>query len=207
MTTQFDKAALSEVLQLARPALSKQSFVPVLSHFCFTGSEVVAYNDLSAVIVPLTTEFQGALPGELLIKAVTSLTGQTATLVEVEGEVLVSGGKSRFKLPKMATKDFIFTSARMLSGGVLSRITVNQTFLKGLERCLISVSNDPSHPAQMGVTFAATADTAWLYATDNHTISRASLEGVAHSVPADEFIILPTFFCDPQAMLLHFLDL
>jgi DNA polymerase III sliding clamp (beta) subunit (PCNA family) len=188
---------LLKAAQLVRPALASQSFIPALTHIKFDGKRATAYNDVASISVKALVEVQRCVPGELLIKALTSFGGSELLIQEgKDGSILLSSGRSKLKLPTLANSAFPFNQD--LDG---TEIPLDAEVVKGIERCLLSVGNDPTHPAQMGVTLESDSKgKAVLYSTDNFTISRYQTKANIE-LPGNVPIILPTFFCEQMAIL------
>lgn len=196
------REALLKAASQVRPAIASQAYVPSLTHIRFSAGWLTAYNDVTAIAVKgpdLEEDLECCLPGDMLIKVLNGFTTSEVALQEnvKEGSMLVSSGRSKLKLHTLPIKDFPFE----WPDGNSTKINLDDQILKGIERCLISVGSDPTHPAQMGVTLATDDDgCAVLYSTDNFTISRFAAK-TEIKLPADTPIILPTFFCEQLVLL------
>lgn len=188
-----NRDALLKLASLLRPALSTQSFIPALTHLCFQGGFATAYNDVTAISAKSPVDLDICLPGELLIKALSSFNADQVGLAALEdgGTMLLSAGRSKLKLPVLQTKDFPLRHR----GEAVGRVSFDDKMLDAVRRCLFSVGTDPTHAAQMGVTLDVEDGVAVFYSTDNFTISRCATS-TKISLPADTPIILPTFFCE-----------
>ena len=199
--TSTNREALAKIAALVRPALSTQSYIPALTHIKFDGEFASAYNDVSAIMVRASVDVEACLPGELLIRALNSFGAETINFQESSGEksVVLSSGRSKLKLPVLPLDAFPF---KLPDADDADEVTLDASILKGIERCLLSVGNDPTHPAQMGVTLEASkeAPEAVLFSTDNFTISRYQTK-TKIKLPGDTPIILPTFFCQQLVTL------
>ena len=192
MHIETNKAHLIQALALAKPAISSQLYVPALTHFAFDGWGITAYNDVSAISIAASVDLQLCLPADILSKALNSMSSENVVIQNSdEGTIMLVSGRSKIKLPFLPLDKFPFEfpTVNWEEGFILSA-----SILKGIEKCLISVGSDPTHPAQMGVTITPDADGCTLYSTDNFTISRYKTT-TKISVPGDAAIILPTFFC------------
>jgi DNA polymerase III sliding clamp (beta) subunit (PCNA family) len=189
----INREALARVATLVRPALSTQNYIPALQHIRFDGKYATSYNDISAISVRLDMDVERCLPGELLIRALSSFGAETILFQEnsKEGNVVVSSGRSKIKLPTLGLEAFPLT----WPDDEGNEIDLDHGILKGIERCLLSVGNDPTHPETMGVTMDADGGKAVLYSTDNFTISRFQTTSKL-KLPGGAPVILPTFFCE-----------
>ena len=196
MSNQINRADLLKKLTMAKPAVSTQTYIPILSHFMFSGDAVTAYNDINAITVLCDTGMHGCLPADLLIKTLNSMTAESVSLVQTDNHVLVSAGRSKIKLPMLPVADFPFSFER-ISKKTIGTFSMNNIMLKGMQKCLIGVGSDTSHPAQMGVTLDPmySKTQAAFYSTDNVTLSRFTFD-TDMEIPGDMNVIMPTFFCN-----------
>ena len=194
------REALVKLMGQLRPALSNLDYIPALKHICFSDTRAIAYNDVSAISV--TTVFtegiddlEICIPGELLIKALGSFNAEKVLLQpnEKDGTMLIISGRSKIKLPTMPVKDFPLSIPEGTSKTPV--LHLNGEILDGIQLALISVGNDPTHPATMGVTLDSESGKAVLFSTDNATITRV-LTKAKIVLPGDAPVILPTFFCE-----------
>jgi len=193
MTT-ANRDTLLKLVTLLRPALSSQSFIPALQHIKFGDGHALAYDDVTAISCkfPLADEIGRCIPGELMIRALSSFSAETLTASMVdETTMLLASGRSKLKLPTLDLEKFPFKAPK----GKPDMIPLDNEILDGIKRCLFSAGSDPTHPAQMGVTLDCEAGKAVLYSTDNVTLSRQQTKS-AITLPGDTPIILPTFFCE-----------
>lgn len=190
----ISRATLAKIASLVRPALATQTFIPAYNHIAFTGKRALAHNDIAAIEVRAQLPVRGCLPGELLIKALASFTGDSVMLQESSKDqsVLVVSGRSKIKLPTMALNDFPF---EMPDFDKAAEIKLSKEMITGIELCLVSAGSDPNHPSSMGVTLDHEDGYATLFATDNFTISVYSTN-TEIKLPGDAPVILPTFFCN-----------
>lgn len=198
MTT-INREQLLKSVQLVRPALSTQTFIPALSHIRICEGVAEAYNDVTAISVALPTgvadDLDFCVPGDHIIKVLNSF-GSNEVLIKrksKEQSITVTSGRSNLKVPTLPSSDF---PLKWPTGKPSGTIALDVHILKALERCLISVGADSTHPAQMGVTLCADEDgCAVLYSTDNFTVSRATTDTPV-KLPGGAPVILPTFFCE-----------
>ena len=104
----LNREGLLQTLNLAKPALASQPFVPILTHFCFDGAWVLAYNDVQAIGVRYSAGVECSVPGDLLIKLLGTLQASDVQLQEESGILHVSAGRSKLKLPTLPIAQFTF---------------------------------------------------------------------------------------------------
>lgn len=191
-TEELKRSTLLQLALMVRPAMASQAYIPSLTHICFDGDDdaAIAYNDITAIVVRSSINLQCCLPGDLLIKTLNSIAAENILLEEDESTVTIAAGRSKMKLPCLPVTDFPFEYPPAPKASVL----ITNDILAGIEMCLVAVGNDPTHPAQMGVTLEQGKAGAVLYSTDNFTVSRYQSDSKV-SLPAEVPVILPTFFC------------
>ena len=192
--TTTNREALVKIAQLVRPALANQAYIPALTHIKFDGEYATTFNDVSSISVRAAIEVRRCVPGDLLIRALGSFGGESIAFQEgKDSTIVLSSGRSKIKLPTLGLAAFPF---KFDVNAGLSEFDLDASIMKGIERCLLSVGNDPTHPAQMGVTLDVDGKgNAVLFSTDNFTISRYQTK-TKIKLPGDTPVILPTFFCE-----------
>lgn len=179
-------------LDLVSPAIADTNIIPVMTHFWFTGKSLMAYNDQIALSCPLETDFKGAVPGILL----SLLKSSTATNVELEAggdHLLVMAALSKFKLA-MINEDAFLEMFQIEDPAPDEFIACDMDELvDGIDACLKSVGSDTSVPDQLGVAIIAEEGRLLLFATNDATISHATIK-IKKKAPFKR-VILPTLFC------------
>ena len=187
----MQRAELINNLQNVAPALSENTLIPLLTHFWFTGKQLMAFNDQIALAMPYRSEFKGAVPSKLLdlLRVGGESRDEVMELNANSGTHLkVRVGRSRLQLA-MLEPQFVFE---------LPPATVNPSqplnkLIAAIEHCLVSVGTDTSAPEYLGITLEQEDDRIAMYATDggslSHMVIRAGL-----TLP-DERVILPASFC------------
>lgn len=193
----INRDSLIKLMNLVRPALATQDYIPAYKHICFKGGYATTYNDIAAIKVklPYSAELDLGLclPGEMLIKALGSFNAEKVMLQPgKDASLLVASGRSKLKLPTLPAKDF---PLNIPEASKVPVVVISDDMLTGLQRCLLSVGNDPTHPAQQGITLDIEDGKALLFSTDNTTISRYKTK-TKIELPGDAPVILPTFFCE-----------
>lgn len=193
-----NREALLRLVNLVRPALANQSYIPAWTHVAFDGKSASCYNDISGISVACSLDLRACVPGELLVKALQSFNAEQVLVQQSKGEsLIVSSGRSKLKLPMLELNafDFEFPTDRA------PEIELSDDILAGITKCKLSIGADPTQPAQMGVTLE-TDDKGYavLLSTDNFSISRYQSR-TKIKLPGDAPVILPTFFCEQLVVL------
>lgn len=196
----INRETLLKLVTLLRPAVSTQDYIPALKHIRFAGKFASAYNDIAAIQILLPSsdlDLGLCLPGDTLIKSLNSFNAEKVLLQEGKDATLViTSGRSKLKIPTMPAKDFPLA----IPEDKAPAVAITEDIMLGIQRCLLSVGNDPTHPATMGVTLDVADGKAVLFSTDNTTISRYLTKSKAE-LPGDAPVILPVFFCEQLVAL------
>lgn len=186
----MERVELLDKLQMARPCLSAQDIVPILSHFCFNEEEIVAFNGTQAIIVDHETDLDCGLPGELLIKLLNSYSAGKIAVDQKGNDIAIKAGKSNAKLASLNNEDFLFEMPDLEDA---KEFSVNDDFLTGLSKTLLSVSKNSLQRSQFGVTLDSSKKGTAMYSTDNARVSRYNLKS---SMGKKAFkVLLPEVFC------------
>lgn len=189
----MNRIDLLKKLELVSPALSDNTLIPALTHLWFTGENVMAYNDQIAISTPLVTDFQGAVPGNVLLSLLKASKAKEVTLTLENDNLLVKAASSKWRLAVLPPEAFIFdipkpTKATLLQGKY-------KEFLASISACLRSVSAGGTIPDVLGVTLIPHPEGEkglFLFATDDNTISCSRL---TEKCSLKERVILPEAFC------------
>lgn len=189
----IDRKQLVDDLSLVKPALGRGAFVPVLSHFCFDGETVTAYDDVVAITVRCRVPVECAVPADLMLKMLASFKSNDVRMDLENSNLVMICGDSKVKFPALSPDSFIFKRGDAFKGKSNFSIDVDSDFISGIQSCLVSVGADPAHPEQLGVTILSGEEVVGMYSTDNLTLSTYDITGF--DVPAGVNVILPTAFC------------
>jgi len=192
----MNKQDLLNKLNQARPFLSTQDFIPILTHYCFDSENLVAYNDVAAIKLVLDSDIKGAVPGSLMLKMLLTVQEETVRVgMHGEKEVKINSTGSNIKLPLLDPEEFIFD---MPDTEGCDLVQVPLSFLSGLEKTLVSIGDDPLHPERSGVLWKVRDNRITLYSTDSRSISIYKWEDQSFfkSDDVDLEVITPMFFCE-----------
>ena len=188
---------LTDCLDLVSPALAKNDIIPVLKHICFTGLEVICFNDQIGMSVPLKTEFVGGVPGKLLMDLLGASRAKEVEFIDKNAELEIKAASSRFKLPVMPEDSFVFDMPKPKDKPL--PVPLGQ-FAQAIEGCLRSTSTDQSVADQQGITLIVDNDKLSLFSTNNATVSTNTLK-LTGKPSFKERVILPALFCEQVVKL------
>lgn len=193
----MERKQLLDVLGLVRPALASTNLIQVLTHLCFSGEEVTAYNDQIGLSAPLESGLEGAAPGATLLSFLGASRAKEVELVAGEAELNVKAGGARLKLPLLPPDSFLFQMPDAAKGDPLP---VSKDLVAAIKGCLRSVSPDTSVPDQLGVTLIPKKKRVDLYSINGVSMSRASVVLPGASL-AGRRVVLPAPFCEQLVRL------
>ena len=189
---EFVREDLLATLKLVAPALNdKQPMMPVMSHLCFNGKHVVAYDGVVALQAPCNLDFTGALPGTLLLSMLGASAVKLVFIEVAESEVVVKLGRAKLKLASLPEADFVFTPPYYRKGS--TRLVLGENLLGAFALVARSagVSDDVS---RSGITMAFDNKGVTLYATDDKTLVRCRVDLGGILLPGATAIIIPERF-------------
>lgn len=186
------RAKIIDLLQEVEPAVAKNTLIPVLNHFWFTGKRLLAYNDHIGISVGCETEFSGAVPITLLSILNTSK-AEDIEFTPSDLMLNIKAASSKFKFAMMAPADFIFKMPKATNAEPMPVDAAR--FMQSMEMCLRSIGNDTSNPDLLGVTLIndEKAKRLLMFSTDRATISHGSVK--YQGSLEFERVILKTDFC------------
>lgn len=192
----FNREKFKQALDVAKLAIDQREFIPILSHFCFSGRTITTYNDMIGIQVAFKTNFVCALQANVLLRLMGSVESKDVALGFDKKTVYFKSGASRLgvraRLPFMEEEDFFFKLPNIKRLDTF-KLSEKQTasFVNGLKLCLSSIGDQ--QPVQMGITLTEGKSSLFFYSTNNKAISRYVMK---LSLGCFENDILPTSFCN-----------
>ena len=139
----IEKNDLLKILQSVKPGLATKGIIEQFTHFIFSGTAVMTYNDEICVSHPLKTDFQCSVIADDLYKTLTGSRGNQAVFLELKDDKLLVKTSSRVaKLSTEVERD----AEKLISMLKLNEIKEWQKlpdeFLRGMFLCMFSASKD-----------------------------------------------------------------
>lgn len=189
--TSINREDLLKILNLIKPSLSSQNFVPILLNFCFTGNTVYAFDGVQCAGINYKLKDKFSISGDLLIKLLQSYNTKQL-LIDVSDSVTnINIGKSKLKLSCLSEKEFTFDFPKLLKQSLFK---VTEDFINGISKCLVSVNDNQLIENQNGVFLDLSGRTQYLYSTNNSCISRYKLKRIVSKEKIK--ILIPKLFCE-----------
>lgn len=160
---------IRRAIRLCKGSLMSMDLVPILTHFCFDGDSVYAFNDITAVVATLETGVSVGVRGEVLLGVLDTL-GENVTLAQKKGNILtMKSGKTEVNLITLPKKDFLLS---LPDEKVLVKIKVDAALIQGLSLCRATVSENALAREYTGVAVMQDAEEFCIYSTDDTRLSR-----------------------------------
>lgn len=196
----MERNKLLNILATVEPALAATDLLPILTHFWFTGEEVMAYNDVIALSIPFETEFTAAIKGSVLKALLTKATHKEVEMDISKDQVNVKCGRVKMTMPILSSESFLFEFPEVSEDDVLP--VDPEQFAQGLDVCLQSLGAHISEPERKGILIEAAGKKSLnLYSTDSVTMSHAIVNTkTAHGVK--EHFTISESFCDMAVKLM-----
>jgi DNA polymerase III sliding clamp (beta) subunit (PCNA family) len=108
-----------------------------------------------------------------------------------DNQVLLKSGSSRPKLPVLPEEDFVFELEKNIKGRMLK---ITEDLITGIEKCLISVNDNPIVEIPCGVIVKVKERKMSLYSSNDICISRYGVK--EKDLKEDFTTYIPTSFCE-----------
>lgn len=196
------RESILAVLATVEPALAGNDLIPVLTHFWFTGREVMAYNDMIAISAPYETNIVGAIRGSLLAGILSKLKGDEVDFSRDGDAVVIKSRRSKMTAPLLSTESFLFTFPKPDSSNATIHLKKKQVgeLAAAFDICLQALSRRVSEPQRLGITVVPSKKGLSFYATDSITLSAATLPIKDHGL--EEHVTIGKPFCESAQKLL-----
>ncbi|MCI0555467.1 MAG: hypothetical protein L0287_31360, partial [Anaerolineae bacterium] len=137
-------------------------------------------------------KFKGATPGLPLLRFLQASKTKESELEETtEQELIVKSGNAKLRLALEPVDSFLFEMPPEPKDG----FTLTDEFIKALECCLMSASDDPTRPDRLGVTFVPNGNAEFdLFSTNGVTITN-TFAGVKHGMKKGDRVTLVNDCC------------
>jgi len=200
----ISRTELLDKLLRVSPALLANESIPVMSHFWFTGTQLVAFNDQISISVPFESDLIGAVPGALFLSLLKNSKARDIRLEITDGVLKVRAGRTSTFTLSLLDDDHIAFEIPTPKARQYFKPKRRQQFLDGIQSCLMSVGSDAVLTNLQGITLVPEDDGfVSLFSTDAFTMCHALTAMRADSTLLKDRRVLPTAFC---RQLRHFAD-
>jgi hypothetical protein len=145
------REAVLTALKKIEPALARKPLFPVLTHLLFKGGRVVAYDDSLMMRRELDFDFEGCVPGRLLIDFLSASVAEDLELVKGEETTLgLKLGRSKAELATMPAD--AFPSKVEPDDKDAVELLLTESFVPALAKAAVSMGEDSLQPWCFGIT-------------------------------------------------------
>lgn len=155
----------------------------MLTHVCFDGDKLFAFDDKTAVVVYEETGIQGAVRGRVLIEMVENADDEIELTAD-EQSLTLTDGSSSMSLPMLPPETFLFQMPDLDSTKVAIEGSLDEMedFLACLELAAGTSNEESLRPELVGVTIHADeGGPLLLYSTDNISCTRVSMADLSQT--------------------------
>lgn len=187
----MNRSELIKTLNVVKPAIATKDFIPSFTCYCFTSSQVQAFNNVIAIRTPLKTDFTGLVNGKLLAGLLNASTSEKAELKANKTNLELKMGRTNAKCPLISIDEFLFEWPDLDEEA--ESYSTNKEFFVALEKAMVSTVSDNTLPNFMGVLLEAGEEKDILWSTNNASITKVEIDstfGVSFKCP------LPAEFCE-----------
>jgi hypothetical protein len=101
----LEREELLDALNAVMPGIDKKDIIEQMTHFQFTGDNLVAYNDAIHIKYPFKTDFICSAPAKPLHKLISSLKGERVSLKKVKGTLKIKSKETDSELNIVVEND------------------------------------------------------------------------------------------------------
>lgn len=172
---QIQKDILLEILDLSKLAVATKEQVEQLSHFIFTGDEIVTFNNRMAIFYEFKTNFVCSVRADLFYKQLSKFHSNEISVSLKNSKLTMQALNEKASLSVTLDKDDeVFKILHMIQNNHVDceRFVVPEDF----ERALSFTSFSASRDAADGVLGCICVDDNYVYSTDNWRATQYEME-------------------------------
>ncbi|NPA41233.1 MAG: DNA polymerase III subunit beta [Aquificae bacterium] len=181
MKIQIDREEFEEALKKAKEATEKKSALPILTNFLLTASDgklTVKATDLENYLVlsvKADVEEEGSVcvSSRSLSDIVRNLNSAVVNLETEEEKLVISGGRSKFKLPTVPTEDFPEFPQAVEGEEVIS----GNLILEGISKTEYAIAKEEARIALQGMFMKGHEGRIHFVGSDGHRLALYEPEG------------------------------
>lgn len=171
-------------LKLLTPGLASKEIITEMTHFIFTGNNVLTYNDEICVSLPFNTDFQCSVGANDFIDGLNKAKADNVSLAFQEGQLIV-----RCKDQEFGVWSSVAPEVREQAESVVNEAQgrewkkLPEDFTDGMFLCMFSASRDESDRGFVGIFVHGSS----IYSCDNFRASKYTMQG-----EVDSFLVRST---------------
>ena len=195
---------LNSILASLIPGVSFRGIEEQLSHFMFTGNNIVAYNDWFCIKYPFVTDFSCSVKADKFQKVISGITEDELDLSLEKNRIKISSKSIKAKLSVLVEGSIMDFIEKITPGDLWENLP--EGFLEGIQLCLFSASRDMTKKELCAIH----VDGSRIYSTDNYRLSLYKMEDVIsevlliHAMSAVELVKFPVVDFNTTGSWIHF---
>lgn len=141
------RQVLIDILSSVKPGLAKKGIVEQMTHFVFSGDDVVAYNDKICIVHPFRADFTCSVSAEQFYKILNGIQVEEIDLSFKDDKLKITAKGINSGLVTDTGED-ILDKMDLLNIDAMSKKAkpLPKDFLDGIELCMFSASKDQTNP-------------------------------------------------------------
>lgn len=180
----IEKKTLLKALNFAKLAVAKKGEVEQLTHFFFTGDEIVTFNNQMAVFLEFKSDFICSIKADIFFKQLSKFSSSEISMGIVKGKLVLKGDKEKAAFSIVSTKDDeVAKILHVIQNDHVDceRLPLPGNFGIGAAFASFSASKNNAQ----GVLSAIRVSGEYVYSTDNYRATQFRME----SSIADDLLI------------------
>lgn len=139
----LEREELLDALNAVMPGIDKKEIIEQMTHFQFTGENLVAYNDAIHIKYPFKTDFICSVPAKPLHRLISSLKGDRVSLKKAQNTLKVKSKESDSDLNIMVESDIDHILAKIEEDIIKQKYKpIPDDFTQAAQLCSFSASKD-----------------------------------------------------------------
>jgi DNA polymerase III sliding clamp (beta) subunit (PCNA family) len=134
----MNRLNLIKTLDVVGRGLVNNNVVPMFGHYCFTGTDVLSFNDGFGLVAPCSMPKPFTCHGRSLVELLRKSSSDEVEIIVKDEFVAINAGSSNFKLPYKSDTDFLWKEPSFHDYDAYPLALV----VEGLKTCLTTCSSD-----------------------------------------------------------------
>ncbi|MFA5355250.1 MAG: hypothetical protein WC302_00730 [Candidatus Paceibacterota bacterium] len=148
-SVEIKKDSFLPIVNVIKSGLSERGLVEQFSHFTFTGTHIVSFNDKVSLLYPFEIPFSFSIKGDIFISVLNKIKGDVSMELKGNQVFLVSESKEAKEKSESGlniTKDISSITDRVEIPNSKKWKALPEGFFEGVKLCSFNVSADVTHP-------------------------------------------------------------
>jgi DNA polymerase III sliding clamp (beta) subunit (PCNA family) len=185
---------LKRALRLCRGSLQSNDLIPILTHFCFDGDSVYAFNDITAVYVSLDTGIHLGVRGDTMLGVLDTLGEEVTMGMKGQSALKLKSKRADIDLTGMPKSAFVLD---IPDEPVLLIVNVDAALMRNLDMCRSTAGLNAMQREFTAVAFILEEGELAVYSTDDTRLSRYTIpaENIIDKKKGAKYFLVPAQSC------------